>query len=57
MTIISETNGISKLESRWKTDKLFGRWEKIETDSINGKRKASLFVPQNIRKDLSIMSR
>ena len=57
MTIINETNGISKLESRQKTDKLFGRWEKIETDSINGKRKASLFVPQNIRKDLSIMSR
>lgn len=57
MTIISETNGISKLESRQKTDKLFGRCEKVETDAINGKRKASLFVPQNIRKDLSIMSR
>ena len=57
MTIISETNGISKLESRQKTDKLFGRCEKVETDAINGKRKASLFVPQNIRKDRSIMSR
>ena len=57
MTIISERNGISKLKSRQKTDKLFGRRENVETDAVNGKRKTSLFVPQNFRKDLSITSK